>query len=117
MAECIKNSSQIIALDNDTTCPAVGYQRSTICVPVTITPFAKPMSTQTFCCGEPIITPGVATCSGTVNGSCTFTITQDICVSVPVEFGATSTVGAPSVSCGTATNVDVCSNCDIASQV
>lgn len=95
----------------DQTCPAIGYQPVTVCVPVTITPFANAEATTTFCCGDPIVTPGITTCEGTVNGHCTFTITQNICIAVPVDFGATASVGAPSVQCGAATSEDVCTNC------
>ena len=101
----------ILNQTEDQTCPAVGYQPVTVCVPVTITPYAKAEATTTFCCGNPIVTPGNETCEGTVNGSCTFTITQNICVAVPVDFGATASVGAPSVQCGSATSEDVCTNC------
>lgn len=93
------------------TCPATGYQPASVCVPVTVTPFATAGETTTFCCGPPIITPGIVTCPGIVNGSCIFTITQNICTAVDVEFGATASVGAPSVLCGTATGEDVCTNC------
>ena len=93
------------------TCPATGYQPASVCVPVTVTPFARSGATTTFCCGSPVITPGVITCPGRLNGSCTFTITQNICTAVPVEFGARATVGAPYVLCGEASGVDICTNC------
>jgi len=116
--QCAQNKSTtkevntaLVNQTEDQTCPAVGYQPATICVPVTVTPFALPGSTVTVCCSDPIVTPGSATCEGTVNGHCTFTITQNICVAVPVEFGATATVGAPSVQCGIATSQDICTNC------
>ena len=57
-------------------CQATAYQRSTVCVPVTIT-FANNGETVTFCCGDPTITP-VPDCEGVENGSCVFTITQNI---------------------------------------
>lgn len=91
-------------------CEAVAYQRLTVCVPVTITPFANTLPTTTFCCDDPIITPGNGICGGTENGSCTFTITQNICVQVPVEFGATPEVGDPFVQCGVV-NDEECSEC------
>ena len=80
-------------LNETQTCPAVGYQSASICVPVTVTPFAPTGVTMTKCCGEPVVTPGREVCGGLKNGSCVFTITQDICVAVPVEFGAIATVG------------------------
>ena len=95
-----------------TPCETTAFQTATVCVPVTVTPFAIAGTPTTFCCGDAIITQGPATCKGTVNGSCTFTITQNICISIPVLFGATATVGAPSVECGTASDVDICTNCN-----
>ena len=40
------------------TCPAVGYQSASICVPVTVTPFAQAGVATTKCCGDPVVTPG-----------------------------------------------------------
>ena len=54
---------------------------------------------------------GKVTCAGEKNGSCVFTITQDICVAVPVEFGATATVGDTFVSCNAASADDICTGC------
>jgi hypothetical protein len=102
-----KTTSQVV----DITCPATGYQPATVCVPVTVTPFAHPLPTTTYCCNDPIVTPGTDVCPGELNGSCTFTITQEICIAVPVEFGATAEVDDPSVVCGEATDIDVCTDC------
>lgn len=93
------------------TCPAVGYQAASICVPVTVTPFAQTGATTTKCCGTPVVTPGIAVCGGVKNGSCAFTITQDICVAVPVEFGAVASVGDSFVSCSDASDQDICTTC------
>lgn len=94
------------------TCPAIGYQSASICVPVTVTPYAKAGKTYTRCCGDPVVTPGKNTCGGTKNGICSFTISQDICVAVPVEFGANATVGDSFVNCNGASADDICENCD-----
>ncbi len=93
------------------TCEATAYQPFSVCVPVTVTPFAIPGDTTTVCCGPPTVTPGTPTCPGVENGSCTFTITQNICVAVPIEFGATPVVGNPFVQCGTASAEDICTGC------
>ena len=93
------------------TCPATGYQSASICVPVTITPYAEAGVTYTKCCGEPVVTPGKTSCSGQKNGTCSFTITQDICVAVPVSFGAAAAVGDTYVSVGGASSRDICTDC------
>jgi len=93
------------------TCDAIGFQNTTVCVPVTVEPFAFAGVPITTCCGDPIITPGALTCPGVVNRVCHFTITQTLCVAVPVTFGANTSVGTPNVQCGTATGEDICTNC------
>lgn len=95
----------------DETCPATAFVPMTVCTPVTVTPFVNELPTTTFCCGDPMVTPGTDMCPGERNGSVTFTITQDICVRVPVEFGATTEVGDLFVEAGTPTEEDVCTNC------
>lgn len=81
------------------TCPVTTCQSAGVCVPVTVTPFAKAGRTQTICCGKPVITPNKTICAGIKNGSCTFTVTQDIRVTVPIEFGAVAATGDTYVSC------------------
>lgn len=98
-------------LNESQTCPTVGYQSASICVPVTVTPFAQAGITSTKCCGDPVVTPGREVCDGVKNGSCFFTITQDICVAVPVEFGAVATVGDSYINCNGASEKDICTNC------
>ena len=44
-------------LDNQT-CPTVGYQAATICVPITIEPYATAGTTKTKCCGNAIVVSG-----------------------------------------------------------
>lgn len=107
------NTNMTNTLTEDQTCPAVGYQSASICVPVTITPFAQTGPTYTKCCGNPVVTPGNAVCDGVRNGSCSFTITQDICIAVPVAFGASAAVGDTFVSCNGASSEDICTNCQL----
>lgn len=104
------------ALSEDQTCPAVGYQSASICVPITVTPFAKTGATFTKCCGGPVVSPGRNTCGGIKNGACAFTISQDICVAVPVDFGAVASVGDTFVNCNGASADDICTNCDIVTE-
>ena len=93
------------------TCPTVAYQMSSVCVPVTVTPYAKTGVTQTKCCGNAVVTPGRVLCDGIKNGTCVFTLSQNICVEVPVEFGATAQVGDTYVNCNGATAEDICTDC------
>lgn len=94
------------------TCPAAAYQETTVCVPVTVLPFAEAGIPRTTCCGEPIISPGKEACCGRPNGTCHFTISQRLCVEVPVIFGAKAVVGTASVECERVSNKDICKRCD-----
>jgi hypothetical protein len=104
-------SNTIRDAGEEQTAPAVGYQSASICVPVTVTPYANAEPTVTKCCGLPLVTPGKNTCLGTKNGTCLFTISQDICISVPVSFGATATVGDAYVTSNGASADDICTDC------
>ncbi len=93
------------------TCPTVGYQSVGVCVPVTITPFSHTGTTKTICCGRATVKSGDTPCTGKKNASCTFTISQTICVEVPVVFGAIATVGDTYVDCLGASADDICTGC------
>lgn len=95
----------------ETTCPAVGYQRASVCVPVTVTPFASVGDTTTYCCGDPVITNGLSICPGVTRGTCTFTITQEVCIAVPVVFGATASVDDYAVQCLGVGDATTCADC------
>lgn len=87
------------ACQQETQCPATTEQELSVCVPVTVTPYAVVGTTVTRCVGTPIVRPGVSVCPGVVNGSCQFTISQRLSVSVPVRFGARAVPGEHSVEC------------------
>lgn len=97
-------------LTQSTNCPTVGYQKVTVCTPVTIKPFARVGRTTTYCCGDPVVTKEPP-CSGTPNGSCTFNISQELCIAVPVVFGAKATHGDTHVQCGMVSEDNICTDC------
>ncbi len=80
-------------------CDTKASQTATVCVPVTITPFAKVGAICTECCGKPEVSNKHGHCKGVENGNCKFTISQKIRVEIPVEFGANTTVGGTFVEC------------------
>ena len=65
----------------------------------------------TKCCKKPTVTAGRYICDGIKNGQCVFTISQDICVEVPVEFGAVAAVGDTYVACNGASADEICPDC------
>lgn len=79
-------------------CESTFYQKETVCVPVKVTPFAKPGTAKAMCCGEPVVRPG-GQCTGNQT-HCSFTITQHLCVEIPISFGAVIETGTAVVQCG-----------------
>ena len=51
-----------------------------------------------------------AVCSGGAT-ECSFTVTQTVCVKVPLTFGADATVGQAGIDCGEPSLTDICTNC------
>lgn len=111
MSNCTNCTSSADLKTTDNTCPATGFQRASVCVPVTVAPFARAGTTITKCCGDPVVVAGDRPCAGRKNGVCTFTISQTICVEVPVNFGAVATVGDTFVDCLGASAEDICTGC------
>lgn len=97
--------------DVDVTCPAMGYQSAEVCVAVTVTPSADVGKPETKCCGPATVSAGGTPCSGTKNGTCTFVISQIVCVSVPVVFSATAEHGDTYVNCLGASD-EACPDCN-----
>lgn len=78
-------------------CESLFNHKETICVPVTVTPFARPGTARTICCGKPAIITE-ASCYGE-RTSCSFTVSQDLCIELPITFGAHVETGTISVQC------------------
>lgn len=93
------------------TCETAAYQPLSVSVPVTVEPFVSEGEATTFCCGDPTVIREPARCDCIDDNTCTFVITQNLCVKVPVTFGANALVGSAIVQCGEATGEDVCTGC------
>ena len=110
MANCIYEAKAVLA-DDENSCPAVAYQSADVCVPVTVAPYASVGTAVTTCCGDPVVTEETPSCAGRKNGVCTFTITQTVCIEIPVYFGATATSRDAYVTCLGASSEDICTDC------
>lgn len=76
-------------------CNKTGTQCVDVSAPLTLTPTAAVGTVTVTCQGSPSIT-----CVTENDGaSCTVTMTQQICVSVPVRYGVTLTPCPPSIAC------------------
>lgn len=77
-------------------CQSVVSQLVNICLPITVKPCATIGSIFTLCCGDPVIG---TECPGIPRGSCAFTVSQVVCVAIPVNFGADATPGETHIQC------------------
>ena len=91
-------------------CETFTYQTATVCVPVVVTPTAIPGRTRTICCGDPVVTPDERACTSG-NLHCYFTVSQRVCIEIPVTFGATAIVGDARITCEDV-GTDGCTDCD-----
>ncbi len=116
---CVKGgqaSSSALAIcgpvcTDENQCGVTASQLINVCVPVTVRPYAYTGPARTICCGVPTVndTP----CEGIANGTCTFYVTQQICVEVPVTFGASTTPGDTFINCGSSSEGEcVCPDTD-----
>ena len=69
-----------------------------MCVQVTLTPYATSRNAIARCCGNPVVTEQNSCPRG--ERTCTFTVTQPLCIEVSIEFGADISTGDASVICG-----------------
>lgn len=82
-------------------CNNVFFQKENVCVPVTVKPFAIPGMATVTCCKRPVVRPGAMCPTGLP--SCTFTVTQELCIEIPISFGADVRTGTATVQCGDVT--------------
>ena len=76
-------------------CSRVGTQCVNIAAPMVLTPSAVMGAATVTCQGTPVIT--CVTQDG--GATCTVTMTQQVCVSVPIRYGVTMTTGDVTIGC------------------
>jgi hypothetical protein len=79
-------------------CTTTFYQKETVCVPVHVRPYAIPGVARATCCKTPVVARGNV-CTGNQT-SCSFTVTQELCIAVPISFGAEIETSDAVVECG-----------------
>ena len=76
-------------------CNKVGTQCVNITAPMTLAPTASVGTITVTCQGSPTVT-----CVTNEEGTaCTLTMTQQVCVSVPIRYGVTTTSGEATIGC------------------
>lgn len=78
-------------------CERIVHQKTKITLPLSIEPFAVTGKIKTKCNGNPIVT--INPCCDSKN-TCNYLITQEICIELPIKFGAFTEVENTRVDCG-----------------
>lgn len=89
----------LLATDLADPCPATVHETVCIQARVTITPAVTVGTVSTRCVGSPVI--GACTGTPSPTNTCTFTVSQSICVQVPLTFSADATAAPTGIVCGT----------------
>ncbi|MBP1761510.1 MAG: hypothetical protein H6Q64_1052 [Firmicutes bacterium] len=84
--------------DPANTCSKFAYQKANVTVPVMVKPFVQVGPANSFCCNTPTIDNFQFKPHGDKQ-ICCFTISQEICVEIPVQFGAQVCSGEPWIDC------------------
>lgn len=85
-------------------CNKISAQCVDVSAPMTLTPTACIGAVNISCQGSPTVTC-VTDPAGT---SCAVTMTQQICVSVPVRYGVTLSAGDPTIACAPCSSACAC---------
>lgn len=85
------------SLSTDEISHKISYQTAMVSVPVTVTPFAAAGTITTHGLTQAKFTPGITKLEGISSNSNSFTVTQNICIAIPIQFGANAQVGDPCV--------------------
>ena len=95
----IRETGQQSSASVTVTCGCPAIVNETVCVQaeVTITPRVVVGTIESFCVDGPII----GACPGTPVTECIFTVSQNICVQVPLTFSAMAAVVPNGIVCGT----------------
>lgn len=96
-ADCNNSHEKVVLpLQQEETCESTVHE--TVCVQgtVTITPSVVSGTPTSFCVGNPII----GSCPGELRRNCVFTVSQNICVQIPLTFSATASAVGNGIVCG-----------------
>lgn len=95
--DCNKNISKVVtALQNEEgVCETTIHENVCVQATVTVEPDVQPGESRSFCLGNPII----GSCPGTLRENCVFTVSQNICVQIPLTFSANATAVPNGIVC------------------
>lgn len=96
------------ALEGAQGCARTVFQQADVCTVVTITPDAACGPISACCIGDPVLSVGNV-CLGET--ACVFTVTQRLCLTIPLTFNAMGVCSAFSIDCQPPTLEDCTTQC------
>ncbi|MGI5921507.1 MAG: hypothetical protein ACOX6I_07200 [Syntrophomonadaceae bacterium] len=96
-------------ITDDNTCTRTVHQKTMVNVPIAIKPFSFTGPTSTVCSSDPVIRN--IRWTETKEQVCYVTVSQEICVEIPLHFGAKAHVGPSWVECDKP-SADSCEDCE-----
>jgi len=101
MSDCsdcntISKNAVTVLQDQEGICETTVHENVCVQATVTITPDVIVGSSTSFCLGNPLI----GSCPGILRENCVFTVSQNICVQIPLTFTATAEAEANGIVCG-----------------
>ena len=81
-----------------TNCPSTVHETVCVQADVIITPHVEVLEMKSYCMGGVVLQP----CAGNLQESCTFSVSQRICIEIPLVFSATATAVPRGIACGSA---------------
>lgn len=100
--DCNKITTNVVTVlqNEEGTCETLIHEDVCVQATVTITPEVIVGPSTSFCLGNPTI----GGCPGILRENCVFAVSQNICVQIPLTFGATAAAVANGIVCG---NTDI----------
>ncbi len=90
-------SDSMKALQVPAQCPVTIAETVCVQADITIMPDVVVGDIQSFCAGAAVI----GACPGTLVENCTFSVSQNICVQIPLTFSALAVATPTGIVCGT----------------
>lgn len=74
------------------TCEKTVHQKTKVALPISVEPFVIPGKVKARCCGTPKIT-------SECKDHCSYVVTQEICIEIPLKFGVCTEIKKSFVEC------------------
>jgi len=85
--------------DNEKKNIVIAQKKANISVPITVTPRVDKLDAISYCCGDPVIIQRSCQCERCRKLGCSFVLSQNICIEIPIEFSADAVITDACIDC------------------